>query len=292
LVGGLSVGADCSTLIATPAMLIVAVRGLVPVWAGTVYVAVPDPLPDPVTVIHEAVVDDVQAHPACVVIVMVPVPPAADSVIRIGLAENVHDAPGSLTTKLRPAIVRVADRAVVPEFACAVNETVPEPVPLEPPEIVTHDAPLTAVQVHSGVVVTVTVPLPPVAGSDAPPGSIVNEQAAAACVTVNVLPPAVTVPVRDVVRVFAATLYATLPLPLPVAPAVMPIHVALLVAVHSHPIAAVTAIVPVPPPATALAVAGAIDGAQDAPDWVIVTVVPATVSVPIRSATPGFAATL
>jgi hypothetical protein len=71
-------------------------------------------------------------------------------------------------------------------------------------------------------------------------------------------------------------------LPLPVAPAVIVIHAALLVAVHAQPLVAVTATVPVSPPATALAEVDPIVGVQAAPAWVMVKVLPATVSVPER----------
>jgi hypothetical protein len=42
--------------------------------------------------------------------------------------------------------------------------------------IVTHDAPLDALQLHPAIVVTVTVPLPPVAASELPAVEIVNAQ--------------------------------------------------------------------------------------------------------------------
>ena len=69
-----------------------------------------------------------------------------------------------------------------------------------------------------------------------------------ACVTVNVLPAIVTVPVRDDVLVLAATLRPTLPLPDPLAPDVTVIQpVLLLTAVHVQPLAADTLTVTVPP---------------------------------------------
>jgi hypothetical protein len=72
--------------------------------------------------------------------------------------------------------------------------------------MVTHDALLVAVQLQPAPAVTITVPLPPEAARDWLPGEIVNEHGGAACVTVNVLPPTVSVPVRAVAPVFAATL--------------------------------------------------------------------------------------
>jgi hypothetical protein len=55
------------------------------------------------------------------------------------------------------------------------------------------------------------------------------------------------VPVRGVVVVLAATLKVTVPLPEPLAPAVTVSQVALLVAVHAHPLDVVTVNEPVPP---------------------------------------------
>jgi hypothetical protein len=72
-------------------------------------------------------------------------------------------------------------------------------------------------------------------------------QAAAACVTVNVVPATVNVPVRFVVTMFGATLKATPPLPVPVAPLVIVIQLALLTADQSQADPAVTALLPVPP---------------------------------------------
>jgi hypothetical protein len=141
-----------------------------------------------------------------VVTVIVPVPPAAGAMTRSGVTVNVHETLGSVTTNALPAIVSVAERAVDDPLAAPVNPTLPEPVPVAPLVIVTHDAPLVAVQVHPADVVTITVPLPPLAENDWLVGEIVNEHGAAAWVTVNVLPPTVSVPVRGAAPVLAATL--------------------------------------------------------------------------------------
>lgn len=79
-------------------------------------------------------------------------------------------------------------------------------MPLAPLVIVTQVAPLVAVQLQPLEVVTVTVPVPPVFGSDWLVGEIVYVQGAAGWFTVNVCPPIVNVPVRALVVVFAATL--------------------------------------------------------------------------------------
>jgi len=201
-----AVRALCDTLIINPAMLIKADRDVIPAFAGTVYVTLPDPVAAPVNVIHDAVVDDVQAHVGEVVTVIVPVPPPAGIAKKTGLTVNVHDGLGSVMTKVWPPIVSVAVLAVVVVLDAAVNPTLPEPEPLAPLVIVTQEALLVAVQLHPVAVVTITVPLPPAAGSDWLVGEIVIEQAGAAWVTVNVLPPTVSVPVRGVGPVFAATL--------------------------------------------------------------------------------------
>ena len=60
----------------------------------------------------------------------------------------------------------------------------------------------------------------------------------------------VSVPVRGLVFGLDEALNATVPLPLPLAPLVtVSQDVALLTPVHAQPVAAVTAVEPVPPPA-------------------------------------------
>ena len=59
-------------------------------------------------------------------------------------------------------------------------------------------------------------------------------------------------------------------------------HVALLVAVHAQPVAAVTVTLPLPPAATMFCVAGDSAIVHETPDCVTVTVCPATVTVALR----------
>ena len=134
---------------------------------------------EPLKVIHDVPDETVQAHVDNVVTVMLPVAPSGGTVTVRGATENVHEAAASLTTKLLPAIVSVADRDCVVVLDAAVNPTLPEPVPVAPLVIVTHDAPLDALQLHPAIVVTVTVPPPPLAASEVPVGEIVNAQGAA-----------------------------------------------------------------------------------------------------------------
>jgi hypothetical protein len=82
------------------------------------------------------------------------------------------------------------------------------------------------------------------------------------------------------------------PLPLPVAPALIVIQDALSVAVHAQLVAAVTVTVFVLAAEPTLADAGAIVGAQGAPAWVTVKVLPPMVSVPVRAVVVGFAVTV
>jgi hypothetical protein len=72
---------------------------------------------------------------------------------------------------------------------------------------VIHASLLTAVQVQPAAAVTATFPLPAmdvVKFQDV--GEIVAVHGSPACVTVNVCPPMVIVPVRDAVPLFAVTL--------------------------------------------------------------------------------------
>ena len=86
----------------------------------------------------------------------------------------------------------------------------------------------------------------PVAGAETVEGVTVKLQVPL-CVTEYVRPAMVTLPVRCVVAVFAATLTLTLPLPVPLAPAVTVSHAAELVAVHAQPLDVVTATLLVSP---------------------------------------------
>jgi hypothetical protein len=160
---------------------------------------------------------------------------------------GVHDAAASLTVNVLPPIVSVPLREVVDGFAATLNETVPLPEPLAPAVIVIQVALLAAVHAQPVAAVTLVDEGPPLPPIDRVAGEIAGVHAAAASLTVNVLPPIVSVPLREVVDGFAAALNATDPLPLPDAPDVTVNQLSLLAAVHAQPVAAVTATVPVPP---------------------------------------------
>ena len=80
------------------------------------------------------------------------------------------------------------------------------PLPAAPVLTVIHVALLVAVQAQPVPAVTATVPVIPADVTAADAGEIEGAQTAAAWLTVNVLPPIVSVPVRDVVPVFAEML--------------------------------------------------------------------------------------
>ena len=96
-------------------------------------------------------------------------------------------------------------RATEVVFAATTYVTEPLPLPLAPVVTVIHAALLLAVQLQPVAAVTVIVPVVPEAGGVADVGEIDGAQGAPACVTVNVAPPTVSVPVREALDVFAAT---------------------------------------------------------------------------------------
>ena len=107
------------------------VRAVDCVLAVIEYDAVPEPVAEPVRESQLTELLDVQAQPAVVVTEMVPDVALADVSIEVGDTVNVH-AEASLTTKMRPPIVRKPLRANVEVFAAALKLTVPLPVPLAP----------------------------------------------------------------------------------------------------------------------------------------------------------------
>ena len=149
--------------------------------------------------------------------------------------------------KLSPATVMVPVR-VAPGFATTVNATVPLPLPLAPDVMEIHDAPVAAVHVQPGEVVTLNDPVPPAMGTLAPeaPSVYVQLGSTAAWLTVNVWPAMTMLSARAAPRL-GSTRKPTVPFPLPLAPDVNVIHDAPVVAVHAHPDAALTPTDPIPP---------------------------------------------
>ena len=285
--------AACVTVNVTPAIVSVPVRLDATVFAATSNVAepLPDPVAPPVRVIHAALLAPVHAQPVATVTALLPLPPAAVNDCAVGEIDGVQGAAAWVTLNVAPAIVRVPVRLDATVLAATLKPTVPLPEPVAPLVRVIQAALLAAVHAHPVAAVTVLLPVPPAAVNDCVVGEIAGEQVAAACVTVNVAPAIVSVPVRPVVTVFAATLNPTVPLPDPAAPLVSVIQDALLAAVHAQPLATVTALLPLPPAAVNDWLVGEIDGEQAAAACVMVNVAPAIVSVPVRLEATVFAAT-
>lgn len=158
-----------------PAAVTVALRADVVVFEATekLTVPLPDPLAPAVMVTHDTASEAVQAQPDVVVTLKLPVPPACGIDWLVGEIENVQPAAASVAVNVWPAIVAVPDRVVVAVFAAMLRLTVPLPEPLAPPVTVIQDALLPAVHEHPAGAVTLTVPVPPAAGSDWLSGVIV-----------------------------------------------------------------------------------------------------------------------
>jgi hypothetical protein len=149
-------------------------------------------------------------------------------------------------------MVSVPVRGPALPLMAAANATVPLPLPLAPLVTVSQDVLLlTAVHAHPDAAITLVEPVPPSARTDWLTGETEYVHGAPACVTLNVCPPIVSVPVRCVVFALTAALKATVPAPVPLAPLMTVSHgVLLLTPVHAQPVGALTAVDPVPPPAT------------------------------------------
>jgi hypothetical protein len=231
----------------------VAVRAVVVALDATHRIVSPLPVPlagDAVTQLAPDVA--VHPHPVVVVTVTLAVPPPAATDALVGDTVKAH-VPACVTVTARPATVTVAVRAVVAVLAATVSCTVPLPDPLVG-ATVTQLAPDVAVHPHPVVVVTVTLAVPPPAATDALVGDTVKAHVPA-CVTVTARPATVTVAVRAVVAVLAATVSCTVPLPDPLVGATVT-QLAPDVAVHPHPVVVVTVTLAVPPPAATDALVG------------------------------------
>jgi len=225
----------------------VADRSPVVVFAATLKLAAPSPVPLPVTTVtHPALLVAAHAQPAVVVTATLPVPPAAVNACEVGAMLKEHGAPACVTVNVCPATVSVADRALVVMFAATLKAAVPLPVPLAV-TAVSQPALLVAAHAQPSVDVTATLPVPPAAANACEVCEILNEHPTPACVTMNVWPATVRLPLRCVVAVLAATAKETAPLPMPVPPALTVNQGALAAAVQAHPAPALTATVPLPP---------------------------------------------
>ena len=288
----MQLAAACVTVKVAPAIVRVPVRIDAAGFAATSNVTepLPDPVAPPVSVIHAALLAAVQAQPVAAVTLLLPLPPAAVADCVVGEIDGVHAAAACVTVNVAPAIVSVPVRVEATVFAATLKPTVPLPDPVAPLVTVIHAALLAAVHAQPVGIVTSLLPVPPAAVKDWLVGEIDAVQLAAACVTVNVAPAIVSVPVRIDATVFAATLKPTVPLPDPVAPLVTVIQAALLAAVQVHPVAADTALLPLAAAAVKDWLVGEIEGEHTAAACVTVNVAPAIVSVPVRLDATVFAA--
>jgi hypothetical protein len=138
------------------------------VFAAAVKFTVPEPVPLAVfgsTVSQLELLAAVQAQPEGAVTVTVPGPPVALKEV-VPESEYEQATPDSETVNVLPAIASDPLRVLEPPLAPALKDTVPGPVPLEPPVIVTQGAPLLlAVQEQPAGVFTLTLLEPPVDGN-------------------------------------------------------------------------------------------------------------------------------
>jgi hypothetical protein len=271
-----------------PAIVTVPLRATPVVFAATDSATVPLPVPEPplVIVIHGTLGVAVHGQPELVVTTVKAAPPAAGTDCDDGAMAKLH-AP-CVTVNVWPATVTVPVRAAPVVLAAADTATVPLPVPELPLVIVIHGTFGIAVHVQAGPVVTIVEAAPPPTGTDCDDGAMAKLHAAAACMTLNVWPAIVTVPVRAA-PVFAATDRATVPLPVPEPPLVTVIHGTFGVAVHVQAGPVVTMVEAGPPPAGTDCDDGAMAKLHAAAACVMVNVWPVIVTVPVRAA-PVFAA--
>ncbi len=284
----------CVTVTVCPATVSVPTRWAVDVFAVALKVTVPLPLPlaPPLIVSQAALLAAVHVHPLAAVTAVVDEPAAEVSVGDVGDTPNVQLMPLCVTVTVWPATVSVPTRWAVDVFTVALKVTVPLPLPLAPPLIVSQAALLAAVHMHPVAAVTPVVDEPAAEVSVGDVGDTPNVQLMPLCVTVTVWPATVSVPTRWAVDVFAGALKVTVPLPLPLAPPLIVSQAALLVAAQAQPVAAVTAVVDEPAAEVSVRDVGDTPNVQLMPLCVTVTVCPATVSVPTRWAVDVFAVAL
>jgi hypothetical protein len=214
--------------------------------AAAVSVTLASPLPlDGDALIQLAVVDVLHAQPAGAVTATEALPPPPTMLTDVGDTPYRQLTPGCVTVTACPAIITVVSRGVEAELATAVMVTGPATLD-EAGEMVSHHAPDEAVHEQPVGDVTPTVAEPPAVGTDTLVGESVYEHPTPGCVTVTLLSPTVTRPLRGLAEEFAAAFTLSEPLPLPaVGEAVS--QAAFDPAVHAHAAWAVTGSVAVPP---------------------------------------------
>jgi hypothetical protein len=159
--------AACGTVKVCPATVPVPVRGVEPVFAVIANVSDPDPVrPVPFWNVRKVLaLVALHVQLACVVTLIVPLAAASDTLIVVGLIEYVQACAACETVKVCPPTVPVSVRALVVVLAATVKPTVPDPVRPVPFWNVRKLLALVALHAHPVGVVTVTLPLVPVAGA-------------------------------------------------------------------------------------------------------------------------------
>src|ERR671921_2828988 len=132
----------------------------------------PAPVPLGVaTVIQSTPALALHGHPGPVVIDAFTLPPSPATSCDEGAIAYVQPLACAIAT-VRPATV-MAPLRPGPSFVAAANWTCPLPLPLAPPVIVIHGAPLAAVQAHPAPAFTCTLPLLACAATLTLPGATV-----------------------------------------------------------------------------------------------------------------------
>ena len=144
-------------------------------------------------------------QPPAAVTDTLPVPAASLKLCDVGVAVKVQAAPVCVIDTVCPPTVTVPVRGVAKVLAAADNATVPLPDPLLPEVIVSHEPLLVAVHAHPDAAVTATDSAPPAAVCRLRHRRVLYEQVSPAWVTLMSRPATVSVPVRGVMLVFAAT---------------------------------------------------------------------------------------
>jgi hypothetical protein len=198
--------AACVIVSSFPPIAMVPVLVVPAAFAATRYVTVPSPEPlAPVrTVIHEALEVAVQAQPDGRLTSTLPSAPAAAMFCVAGVSVASHVAPACVMTNGWPATVSVVDRELLLVFAATLNPTLPLPVPDVGVLNVTHEALFWTFQKQARPAVTVIVPVPALADSEALAGEMLYPQLPN-WVIVTACPATVSTPERDCVVGFAVT---------------------------------------------------------------------------------------
>jgi hypothetical protein len=165
--------AACVTFSRRPPIAIVPLRDVPAGLASTRYVVLPLPVPEaPVRIeIHETLGTADHPQPPGTVMFTLPLPPAAAMFWLAGFSEASHAAPAWVITNGWPATVTVVDRELLSGLAATEYPALPLPVPPGAPNV-TQDTGLCAVHEHVRPAVTLTLPDPADAVSEALAGEM------------------------------------------------------------------------------------------------------------------------